>query len=72
MVQSIYLVAPIVLSTFQGRATQSRLPEKKMDEEWWERPTCIICDYGWIILLVIILGLALYFTRNIWMPLLGL
>lgn len=43
-----------------------------MEEEWWERPTCFICDYGWIILLVIILGLALYFTRNMWMPLLGL
>lgn len=43
-----------------------------MNEEWWERPTCFICDYGWIILLIIILALALFFTRNLWMPLLGL
>jgi hypothetical protein len=43
-----------------------------MNEEWWERPTCFICDYGWIILLVIILALALFFTRDLWMPLLGI
>jgi len=43
-----------------------------MNDEWWERPTCWICDYGWIIALIIIIALVLFFTRNMWMPVLGL
>lgn len=42
-----------------------------MREEWWERPSCFICDYWWIILLALILGLVGYFTRDLWSGLLG-
>ena len=42
-----------------------------MNEEWWERPTCWICDYGWILLLLLLLGLLLFFTRGLWGPLVG-
>jgi len=30
-----------------------------------------ICDYYWIILILLVIGLALYFTRSLWLPLLG-
>lgn len=43
-----------------------------MNETWWERPTCIICDYWWALLLVLVLGLASYFARDYWRPLLGM
>lgn len=43
-----------------------------MEDQWWERPTCFVCDYGWIIAVVITLALILYFTRTSWMPLLGI
>lgn len=43
-----------------------------MNEEWWERPTCWICDYGWILLLLLLLGLLLFFTRSLWGPLVGM
>ena len=42
-----------------------------MNEEWWERPTCFICDYGWIILLVLIRGVALGLRGNLGLLLLG-
>jgi len=40
-----------------------------MQEEWWERPVCILCDWWWAFLLGIALLLAAYFTRNLWLPL---
>jgi hypothetical protein len=43
-----------------------------MRKEWWEEPACIICDFWWLILIVVVLGLTAYFTRNFWIPLLGL
>lgn len=39
-----------------------------MKEEWWERPSCFICDWWWAILLGMALILAAYFTRNYWLP----
>ena len=39
-----------------------------MNDEWWERPTCFICDYWWLLLMAIILGLAAFFTRGTWLP----
>ncbi len=42
-----------------------------MNEGPWEKPMCFMCDYGWIIGLIIVLGLILYFTRDAWLPLLG-
>jgi hypothetical protein len=39
-----------------------------MQESWWERPTCILCDWWWALLLGLILALAAYFTRGLWMP----
>lgn len=43
-----------------------------MNEEFWEKPVCFICDYGWILGIIIILGIILYLTRDYWMPLIGL
>lgn len=39
-----------------------------MNENWWERPTCFICDYGWILLLIILLGGLAFLTRDYWLP----
>jgi len=43
-----------------------------MNKEWWEQPACIICDYWWVILIILVVGLGVYFTRDLWMPLLGM
>jgi len=40
-----------------------------MNEEWWERPVCILCDWWWAFLLGIAFLLAAYFTRDLWLPL---
>jgi peroxiredoxin len=37
-----------------------------------EGATCILCDIWWIILLVLVLALAIFLTRDYWMPLVGL
>lgn len=39
-----------------------------MREEWWERPVCFICKYWWAILLVLLLALAAYLSRDYWLP----
>lgn len=39
-----------------------------MNEEWWEQPTCFVCDYWWALLLGVVLLLAGYFTRAYWWP----
>jgi hypothetical protein len=31
-----------------------------------------ICDYWWIFAILLVIALALYFTRQYWLPLLGL
>ncbi len=41
-----------------------------MNAEWWEGPVRFICGYWWILLLLLVLSLAAYFTRGFWLPLL--
>lgn len=41
-----------------------------MNEEWWEGPVCLLCDYGWIVLLIVLLGLIAFLTRGFWLALL--
>lgn len=43
-----------------------------MHKKWWEDPMAFIVDYWWLFLIIIVLGLGIYFTRSYWMPLLGL
>jgi hypothetical protein len=43
-----------------------------MNAEWWEDIVRFICGWWWLILLVVVLGLAAFFTRDLWLPLLGL
>lgn len=40
-----------------------------MEEAWWESPVCYLCDYWWLLLLFLVLGLATFFTRPVWSPL---
>ena len=42
-----------------------------MHEDWWESPVCWLCDYWWALLIALVLGLTAYFTRDLWLPLLG-
>jgi hypothetical protein len=39
-----------------------------MNEEFWERPVCFICDYWWVFLIIIVLAITAYFTRDYWLP----
>ena len=39
-----------------------------MNEEWWESPVCWVCDYWWVLLLIIVLALTAFFTRDFWLP----
>lgn len=41
-----------------------------MEEAWWEGPIRFLCGYWWLLLLVLVLALTAYFTRNLWLPLL--
>jgi len=43
------------------------IKEELMREEWWEKPACWLCDYWWVALLIIILGLLFYFLRPLWL-----
>lgn len=43
-----------------------------MNDEWWERPVCIVCDYWWLLVIMIAIGLAGYFSRSFWLPMLNL
>ncbi len=40
-----------------------------MNETWWEKPVCLICDYWWLFLLGLVLFLTAYFTRPTWLSL---
>jgi hypothetical protein len=42
-----------------------------MNEDWSEGPVCFLCDYWWIFLIVLVLAITAYFTRDYWLPLLG-
>lgn len=39
-----------------------------MNESWWERPVCFVCNYWWALLLALVLLLTVFFTRDLWMP----
>ena len=43
-----------------------------MNEEPFEGAICFLCNYWWVILIVVVLGITAYFTRDLWLPLLGL
>jgi hypothetical protein len=43
-----------------------------MNEDWWERPVCWLCDFWWVLLLLLVLLATALFTRHIWLPWLGL
>ncbi|MEA5078536.1 MAG: hypothetical protein VB013_08190 [Anaerolineaceae bacterium] len=48
------------------------MSSSRLSKEWWEDPVSFLIQFWWVILLVIVIGLTLYFTREWWMPLLGL
>lgn len=39
-----------------------------MEESWWEKPVCYLCDYWWLGLLLLVATLTAYFTRGYWLP----
>ena len=39
-----------------------------MNETWWEGIVTFLCNYWWVILLIIVLALTAYFTRGYWLP----
>lgn len=41
-----------------------------MEKKWWEGLVSFLCDYWWILAAIIVVGLVLYFTRDLWMTLL--
>lgn len=41
-----------------------------MEKQWWEGIVSFLCDYWWILTAIIVVGLVLYFTRDLWMTLL--
>ena len=41
-----------------------------MNAEWWEGFVRFICGWWWVLLLVLVLSLAAFFTRDLWLPLL--
>lgn len=43
-----------------------------MEKKAWEGILTVLCDYWWVLMGILILGLALFFTREFWLPLLGL
>lgn len=43
-----------------------------MQKKSYEDVMAFLCDYGLILLVIIAIGLVLYFTRSYWLPLLGL
>lgn len=42
-----------------------------MQKKPFEDVLAFLCDYGWILLVILVVGLGLYFTRTYWLPLLG-
>jgi|YNPNPStandDraft_1061719.scaffolds.fasta_scaffold41336_2 Uncharacterized protein conserved in bacteria len=39
-----------------------------MNGDWWERPVCWLCDFWWVLLILLVGALAAFFTRDYWMP----
>lgn len=43
-----------------------------MQKEWWDSSACCLCNYGWLLLPVIVLAFAAYLLKDSWLPILGL
>lgn len=43
-----------------------------MEQDWWEQPICIVCDYWWAILGGLVLVITVLLTQNVWRSWLGL
>jgi len=39
-----------------------------MDDVWWERPMATLCNTWPFILVLIVLAITAYFTRDYWLP----
>ena len=39
-----------------------------MNAEWWEGMARFLCNYWWILLIILVLALTAYFTRDLWLP----
>ena len=42
-----------------------------MKKDWWEGSACFLCDFWWLVLLLFVLAVTAYFTRDLWLPALG-
>lgn len=42
-----------------------------MNPDWKEGGVCFLCDYWWVVLLILVLAVTAFFTRDYWLPLLG-
>ena len=40
-----------------------------MNDKGSDKAVCWLCDYWWVILLIIALVLVIYFTKDLWLPL---
>lgn len=43
-----------------------------MNAEWWEGPIRFLCGWWWLLLFGLAVILALFFTKDVWLPLLFL
>jgi hypothetical protein len=43
-----------------------------MQPAWWEDPIGWLCKYWWILLIILAMALGLFFTRDLWLPAIGL
>ena len=41
-----------------------------MRKLWYEGIMQFLCDFWYLLLILVVVALAIYFTRNYWMPLL--
>lgn len=39
-----------------------------MQAAWWEGIVRFLDRFWWVIVLIVVLGLTAYFTRDLWMP----
>jgi hypothetical protein len=41
-----------------------------MNPEWWEGPVRFLHSFWWLLLILVVLAVFAYFTRNYWLPVL--
>jgi hypothetical protein len=39
-----------------------------MNNDFWESPVCWPCNYWWVLLIILVLAITAYFTRQFWLP----